>query len=127
MYIFANLSNNVALERNIITFARDSLLHCSETASGKEIERLVDASLDRTRLYKLVADGWAYHWSPEEPYAEMYTLGDFAMHVLVRKCEVETEKQRDAEECRCCYNACYYHLHESEEERKASELCNGCA
>lgn len=57
----------------------------------------------------------------------MYTLGDFAMHVLVRKCEVETEKQRDAEECRCCYNACYYHLHESEEERKASELCNGCA
>lgn len=57
MYIFANLSNNVALERNIITFARDSLLHCSETASGKEIKRLVDASLDRTRLYKLVADG----------------------------------------------------------------------
>lgn len=57
----------------------------------------------------------------------MYTLGDFAMHVLVRKCEIETEKQRDAEECRCCYNACYYHLHESEEERKAGELCNGCA
>lgn len=127
LYIFANFSNNVALERSIITFARDSLLHCSETASGKEIERLVDASLDRTGLYKLVADGWAYHWSPEEPYAEMHTPGDFAMHVLVRKCEIETEKQRDAEECRCCYNACYYHLHESEEERKASELCNGCA
>lgn len=126
LYIFANFSNNVALERNIITFARDSLLRCSETASGKDIGRLVDASLDRTGLYNLIVDGWAYHWSSEKSYAEMHPPGDFAMHVLVRKCEIETEKQRDAEERRCCYDVCYYHLHESEEERKASELCNGC-
>ncbi|THX78067.1 hypothetical protein D6D04_05981 [Aureobasidium pullulans] len=118
-WLYTDSLNCIALERAAFV----QLYKLIRLAKGPmQIFKLVDNGLEHSGLYKYWVDYWAAHYDSMIPRILVDPLpSTFAHHLLLRKCELDLNPKTNGNECRCCENPCNYHMHESIEERKASE------